>query len=168
MSTISQRLLDSLKARGADFFITVPCKLSADLIALLEADPDITHIAATREEEGVGICAGAALAGRSPVMVIQNSGLGNSVNALCSLTQLYQLPLLILMTHRGTVGEAITAQTQMGTVVGQVLEAINVPAFSFSSGADVEKVADLVDYARVAQRPVAALLDFYFWQDEVR
>ncbi len=164
MDSTSQGLLDGLKARGADFFVTVPCKLSADMITLLEKDPDITHIAATREEEGVGLCAGAALAGRSPVMLIQNSGLGNSVNALCSLTQLYQLPLLILMTHRGTVGEAITAQTQMGTVVGQVLEAINIPAFAFSRSGDVGRVADLVDYARVAQRPVAALLDHYFWR----
>ena len=95
MPSVGHRLLDSLKQHGADFFVTVPCKLSADLLHLISQDEDIIHIAPTREEEGVGICAGAYLSGKKPVMVIQNSGIGNSVNALVSLSPIPLSPVHI-------------------------------------------------------------------------
>ena len=72
MISVSQRLLESLKKHGANFFATVPCKLSADFVYLISQDKEIIHVAPTREEEGVGICAGAYLSGKMPVMVIQN------------------------------------------------------------------------------------------------
>jgi sulfopyruvate decarboxylase subunit alpha len=165
MSTVSERLLQSLKKNGADFFVTVPCKLSAELITLIEHDPQVIHVEPTREEEGVGICAGAYMAGRTPVMVMQNSGIGNSVNAVCSLAQFYQVPLLMIMTHRGTAGERIGAQVPMGVVVRPLLESIRVPTFSFSHASDAERVGELVQYAHVARQPIAALLDFHFWMD---
>ncbi len=55
----------------------------------------VQHIQVCREEEGVGIAAGAALAGKKPLLLMQNSGLGNTINALMSLTRLYRLPLFI-------------------------------------------------------------------------
>ncbi len=165
MPSVSHLLLDSLKRHGADFFVTVPCKLSADLLRLISEDQDIIHMAPTREEEGVGICAGAYLSGKMPVMVIQNSGIGNSVNALASLTQLYHLPLLLLCTHRGSPGERIGAQVPMGIAVKGVLEAIGIPCFTFNDRSQTEQVGGLVAYSQMAQRPVAALLGFDFWRE---
>ena len=164
MPTVSRRLLNSLKGEGADFFVTVPCKLSADLVYLITQDKEIIHVAPTREEEGVGICAGAYLSGKMPVMVIQNSGIGNSVNALAALTRLYRLPLLLLCTHRGSPGEAIGAQVPMGMAVKGVLDAVDIPRFSFNHPSAVGEVGRLVAYTKVAQRPVAALLGFDFWR----
>jgi sulfopyruvate decarboxylase subunit alpha len=166
MFSVSQRLLKSLKQHGADFFVTVPCKLSAELVSLISQDKDITHVAPTREEEGVGICAGAYLAGKMPVMVIQNSGIGNSINALTTLTQLYDMPLLLVCTHRGSPGERIGAQVPMGVGVKGVLDAVSIPSYSFGHPSQADKVGELVEYARVAQRPVAALLGFDFWREE--
>lgn len=57
MPTVSRHLLNSLKGEGADFFVTVPCKLSADLVYFITLGKEITHVAPTREEEGVGIFA---------------------------------------------------------------------------------------------------------------
>lgn len=165
MLSVSQRLLESLKQRGANFFVTVPCKLSAELVSLISQDKEIIHVAPTREEEGVGICAGAYLSGKVPVMVIQNSGIGNSVNALAALTQLYHMPLLLICTHRGSPGERIGAQVPMGIAVKGVLDAINVPYFSFGHPSQAEQVGGLVEYTQVAQRPVAALLSFDFWRE---
>jgi sulfopyruvate decarboxylase subunit alpha len=167
MLTVSQRLLQSLKQHGADFFVTLPCKLSADLVSHISQDKDITHVAPTREEEGVGICAGAYLSGKMPVMVIQNSGIGNSVNALATLTQLYNMALLLVCTHRGSPGERIGAQVPMGVAVKGVLDAIDVPYFAFSHHSQAGQVGELVEYTRVAQRPVAVLLGFDFWREEV-
>lgn len=167
MLSVSQRLLESLKQHGANFFVTVPCKLSADLVSLISQDREISHVAPTREEEGVGICAGAYLSGNMPVMVIQNSGIGNSVNALAALTQLYHMPLLLICTHRGSPGERIGAQVPMGIAVKGVLDAVNIPCFSFGHPSQVEEVGGLVEYTQVAQRPVAALLSFGFWRKDL-
>ena len=167
MLSVSQRLLDSLKEHGANFFVTVPCKLSADLVSLISQDKEIIHVAPTREEEGVGICAGAYLSGKMPVMVIQNSGIGNSVNALAALTQLYRMPLLLICTHRGSPGERIGAQVPMGIAVKGVLDAIDIPYFSFNHHSQAGQVGELVTYTQAAQRPVAVLLGFDFWREGV-
>ena len=57
-TTVSERLLSDLKANGADFFVSVPCKLLGGMIDLLQVDGDVGYVPATREEEGLGICAG--------------------------------------------------------------------------------------------------------------
>ena len=164
MANVSEQLLDELKRNGADFFVSVPCKLLGNLINLLEKDPDITYLAATREEEALGICAGAYLGGKTPVLVMQNTGVGTLLTSFCSLGLYYQLPIMMVISHRGAPGEKINAQVPMGTAVTPLLQTIGIPTFSFSDKADVERVGDLVTYANMAQRPIAALLDFYFWR----
>jgi len=164
MVNTSEQLLHHLKANGADFFVSVPCKLLGNLINLLEKDETVTYMPVTREEEGLGVCAGGFLAGKTPVMVIQNTGIGTTISSLCSLGLYYQLPITMIISHRGSPGEKIGAQVPMGMAVRPLLETIGVPTFNFSDGSQVEQVAQLVDYARVAQKPVAALLDFDFWR----
>ena len=166
MQTPSYHLLHSLKQHEANFYVSVPCKLLAELILLLEKDPEITYVPATREEEGIGICAGAYLAGMTPVMLLQNSGIGNSITALCSLAIYYQLPLVMIISHRGTPGEKVNAQVPMSQATKPILETIGVPTFTFSHPTKAKAIGELVDYARMAQRPVAVLLDFHFWQRE--
>ena len=100
-------------------------------------------------------------------MVMQNTGIGNSVAALCSLALYYQIPLLMIISHRGMPGEKIGAQVPMGNAVKPILDLIGVPTFTFSHSSDTQTVGQLVEYAQIAQRPVAAFLDFHFWQERV-
>jgi len=165
MKNISFRLLETLKKNQADFFVSLPCKLLKEFILLLENDVDIIHVPVTREEEGIGICVGAYLGGKTPVMVIQNSGIGNSVNVLCSLAIYYKIPILMIISHRGTVGEKSGAQVPMGLAVKEVLEAINIPVFEFKQSEYVDKIGELVSYAKLAESPVAALMGATFWGD---
>ena len=81
---ISQQIISNLKKGGADFFLSVPCKLLANMITILEADNDIYYSAIPREEEGMGICAGAYLGNKLPCIMMQNTGIGNSVNSIVS------------------------------------------------------------------------------------
>lgn len=163
-TTISEQLLYHLKANGADFFTSVPCKLLGELISLLEADNGIGYVPVTREEEGLGVCAGAFLGGKTPVLAMQNTGVGTLLTSLCSLGLYFQLPVTMIISHRGSPGEKIGAQVPMGNAVKPLLAAIGIPTFTFSNGAEVARVGELVQYAQVAQRPVAALLDFHFWK----
>ena len=77
-------VIRELKKAGASIALTLPCDRVKALHMLMVKE--FFHVPLTREEEGVGISAGAALAGLKPVMLIQSSGLGNMVNALASLS----------------------------------------------------------------------------------
>ncbi|MCK4652782.1 MAG: sulfopyruvate decarboxylase subunit alpha, partial [Methanosarcinales archaeon] len=71
-------LFNALKNAGIDFVASVPCVNLIELLDEIECDEGIVHVPVTREEEGIGVCAGAYLGGKNPAMVMQNSGLGNS------------------------------------------------------------------------------------------
>lgn len=163
MTNISERLLTELKGSGADYFASVPCKLLGDLINLLAEDRSVTYVPAAREEEGLGLCAGAFLGGKTPVLVMQNTGLGTIITSLFSLGLFYNLPITMIISHRGTPGEKIGTQVPMSNAVKPLLDTVGIPYFAFSDPAEVGKVGRLVAHAQVAQRPVAALLDFDFW-----
>ena len=163
MTNVSGQLLAELKKNGADFFTSVPCKLLGELIDLLSEDRSITYLPVAREEEGLGVCAGAFLGGKTPVMVLQNTGIGTIITSLYSLGLFYNLPITLIVSHRGTPGEKIGTQVPMSNGTKPLLDVVGVPYFAFSDPAEVGKVGRLVRHAQVAQRPVAALLDFDFW-----
>lgn len=164
MASISSELLEKLKGRGADYFVSVPCKLLGDLITLLEQDDSVGYMPANKEEEGLGICAGAHFGGKTPVLIMQNTGIGTMISSLCSLGLFFNLPITMIISHRGSPGEPIGAQVPMGMAAKPLLETIGVPTFNFSDASEIDKIAQLIHYANTAQKPVAALLDFNFWQ----
>jgi len=88
--------------------------------------PDVRLVLATREEEAFGIAAGLFLGGRRPAVMLQSSGLGNSINALTTLIVPYRIPMLIVVSMRGDEGEWNAAQAPMGRAVGPILDAIGI------------------------------------------
>jgi sulfopyruvate decarboxylase alpha subunit len=88
---------------------------------------DVRLLLATREEEAFGIAAGLFLGGRRPTVMLQSSGLGNSLNALTSLVVPYQIPILIVVSMRGDAGEWNAAQVPMGRALRPILDAIGIP-----------------------------------------
>jgi sulfopyruvate decarboxylase subunit alpha len=88
---------------------------------------DVRLLLATREEEAFGIAAGLYLGGRRPAVLLQSSGLGNSLNALTSLLLPYRIPCVIVVSMRGDAGEWNPAQMPMGGAVRAIFDAIAVP-----------------------------------------
>ncbi|MFX1563911.1 MAG: sulfopyruvate decarboxylase subunit alpha, partial [Promethearchaeota archaeon] len=121
---ISEEIIKSMKNADVNFFATYPCEKIQNLYSLTHKN--FKSVQVTKEEEGVGICAGAALAGAKPAMLIQSTGLGNMINALCSLTLTYQLPLLVLASWRGVYQEKIPAQEPLGQHLPNILQAIGI------------------------------------------
>jgi sulfopyruvate decarboxylase subunit alpha len=152
-----------LKRAGIDFAASVPCINLQQLLHLVVDDHEIIHIPVTREEEGVGLCAGAWMGGRKPALIMQNSGLGNSINALASLDYLYDIPLLMIISHRGCEGETIAGQVPMGKLTPKLLDAMEVPRFSPKPAGAEETVTEAWSLAASRKRPVAVLLDLQFW-----
>lgn len=130
MQSPEDQLIDILKKSGIDFISSLPCEKIKDLLELIVGaygHTPLLHVPLTREEEGVGICAGAALSGRRPAMFVQSSGIGNMINALLSLTGFYRLPIAIFVSHRGIYKEKIKAQIPMGRHLSEILSGAGIP-----------------------------------------
>jgi sulfopyruvate decarboxylase subunit alpha len=95
---------------------------------------------------------------------MQNSGLGNSINALASLDFLYEIPLMMIISHRGCEGEPIVGQVPMGRLTPRLLDAMEIPQFSPSPAKAEETIFKASNLAFEQSRPVAVLLDLQFWR----
>jgi sulfopyruvate decarboxylase subunit alpha len=153
-----EQFAGALKALGYDFFTGVPCSLVSGLIATLEEDPDTVYYAETREDAAIGLACGAFLAGRRPVVIMQNSGLGVCLNALTSLALLYKLPALLLITWRGYQGHDAPEHLIMGAVCGRLLETIGVPYRVPEPATLPADLAWATAYQREQSLPAALLL----------
>jgi sulfopyruvate decarboxylase subunit alpha len=160
----SQAVYQGLKNAGIDFVVSLPCVNLGKIIEMVDCDPDIIHIPVTREEEGFGICAGAFLGGKKTAILMQNSGLGNSVNVLASLYKLYHIPILMIMSHRGTEGEFMSAQIPMGEATPGVLDALDIAYILPKSPEEALKILpEAWMLADMGGSPLGILLDIKFW-----
>jgi len=150
--TPEDKTLGILKRHRVDFVAALPCDRNKNLYeaALARFKP----VELSREEEGVGICAGALMAGARPVMLIQSSGFGNMVNAIASLDRHYRFALPIVMSWRGRDSETIAAQEWMGEYVPKILAAMDIPYHEIYDLADIDQLD--------------ATLDGVFDNDEIR
>lgn len=153
-----ERFAAALQAAGYDFFTGVPCSLVSGLIAVLEGSPEVQYYPETREDAAVGLACGAWMAGKRPVVVMQNSGLGVCINALTSMTMMYRTPCLLLITWRGYGGNDAPEHIIMGDVCARLLDTIGVPF----RAPEPATLSDDLDWATRFQEehhmPVALLL----------
>ena len=160
VSTSSSRLVyDALKATGVRLISALPETWLVHLIRMAEDDPDMTLVRLAKEEEGVGVSAGAYLAGVKSAMLMQNHGFLAAVNGIVSCAQLYRIPLLMLITHRGSFGERDPWQTEGGGVTEDVLHALRIPYQYLDQPATVaHRIAEAQTLAYSSNKPVALLL----------
>lgn len=159
---INRHLAHALQASGVELVVSLPCAMLSGVFDELDKLA-IRRIPVCREEEGVGIAAGAALAGKRAVLIMQNSGLGNSINALASLTAYYRLPLFLLMSHRGGPGEQIAAQVPMGMAAPLLLDALTVEHMQVSAHAALVRLESLIRRSYATGAVGAALLSPELW-----
>ena len=136
--TPEERIIAILRRHGVDMILALPCDRNKNLYeALIRRFPSVEL---SREEEGVGAAAGALMAGARPAMLIQNSGLGNMVNALASLTRHYRFALPILMSWRGQESETIEAQRWMGGYVPRIMTAMDIPFHEIRTPGEIDQL----------------------------
>ena len=155
----AKHVADVLRRNDLRMFATVPDYIVSHVLEHLWADPECRVVTVTREEEGVGLLSGAWLAGRRGALLMQNSGLGNCVNALGSLDVACQIPIVLVISHRGDLGEFNPAQVPMGQAAGPILDALGIRWIRPGSIAELEAQGDgLVKLAWTRALPVAILL----------
>ena len=163
---ISQKIISNLKKGGANFFLSVPCKLLANMINILEVDTNVYYSSIPREEEGMGVCAGAYLGNKLPCIMMQNTGIGNSVNSIVSLLQLYQMPVIFLISYRGTPGELVGAQGAMAVLTEEILDTLRIPVLNCTVVKDLDKISTFTNHAKVIEGPVAILCNFNLMNED--
>jgi sulfopyruvate decarboxylase subunit alpha len=134
-----------------------------NLLKIIDEKNEIEHIQVTREEEGVGIAAGAYLGGKIPAILMQNSGLGNSINAIKSLLELYSIPVIFIMSHRGAEGEKIIAQMPMGQVTIDLLKLLSIEIYILNSSKNIKDIIKAVDKVKKNKTPIAIILKRTLW-----
>lgn len=161
---IAENVVEMLNKAAVDFLTMFPCERVKQLYDLISKC--FRHVSLSREEEGVGICAGASLAGARPAILVQSSGIGNMINALCSLTKVYQFPLLILVSWRGIYKENISAQVPLGERLLAVLRALDIKYVAIMNQKDISYIGDAAKEAFENNSTCAVLLNPMIWEGE--
>lgn len=150
--------LNMLETAGFDFFTGVPCSYFTPFCRLLAQREISFHVAAVREDIAVGVAAGACLAGKTPVLYMQNSGLGYSLEALASLQMIYRIPALVLMSYRGPEDRGWEEHRVMGEHTEDLLNAFNLEYALFRGDISDRRVREIERYLRDRELPYFLLV----------
>ena len=161
--SISKKIVEDLVQNDVSFVTTVPCKQLAGVIDEVENCESIFHIPCNKEDEGIGLCAGAFMGGKRPAIIMQNTAIGVTINTIVTLTQFYRMPLPMLISYRGELGEPVACQVEMAVHTKPLLDQLNIPTYHFHKEQDVEELDRILKYTFMCNKPVAILTDASFW-----
>jgi phosphonopyruvate decarboxylase len=152
--------VEDLLALGVTCATGVPCSWLAPLTTEALAGGRLPYVPAASEGEAIGVAAGSWLGGRLAAVLIQNSGLGNAVNPLTSLAATYELPMLLLVSHRGRVEGDAPQHRLMGAITEPLLELMQIPTrvLPDEPAAAREVLAAAVADATTNLRPAAVIV----------
>ena len=158
----STEVVQLFRQAGFELFTGVPCSYLTPLIDTVIESSDIRYVGAANEGGAVAIAAGAELGGKRAVVMFQNSGLGNAVNPLTSLTFSFRLPVLVITTWRGEPGgEHDEPQHElMGAITPQLLELMRIPWERFPATPEALRaaLARATKYMETERLPYAFIL----------
>ena len=132
----------ALKRHKVDLVTYVPDNVLRTLIELVHTDPFFTAFAVAREEEGLGINAGAWMGGRRGILLMQTSGFATLPNALASLSVPFQIPSLLLVSERGTMGEFNIGQQLVARTMRPVLDTLLIETHTLTRLDEMEFIID--------------------------
>ena len=149
----------SLKRNNVRLIAYVPDKVLAKLIRKVQADDYFTVLNPSREEEALAIVAGAWMGGLRGIALMQTSGFATLPNALASLALPYQIPVLMLVSERGTLGDHQLGQVMVCRTLRPILSCLNIENHDLDCAEDVEFITDkTIQQAFSTQAPAALLI----------
>ncbi len=151
-------VVEVLKRHEVKLVAYVPDNVLAPLIKQLHADPYFTVFCPTREEEAVGLVTGAYLAGVRGIVLMQTSGFATLPNALASLVRPYQIPLLMMISERGTMGDHQLGQVMVCRTMVPILASMGIETHRMTSLEDLDFMVDGMIHQAFATQEAAAML----------
>jgi sulfopyruvate decarboxylase subunit alpha len=151
-------IVEHLKRAGIGIVASLPDQWLKGLIERCAADPAIRHVSVAREDEGVGIAAGAFLGGAKAALVCQNSAVLLAVNALGGMAFHHQVPFLVIAAHRGGHDDNQYYQMYKGRLTEPVLAVMGLPYHVVDRPEDLGRIEDAARQAWLCRLPVVVLL----------
>ncbi len=146
---------------GFSWYTGVPCSFLTPFINYVINDTQLTYISSANEGDALATAAGAVITGKKAVVMLQNSGLGNAVNPLTSLTYTFRIPLLLICTLRGDRRLKDEPQHElMGRITDKLLENMMIPWEYFpTEAAEITPVLQrATTYMSQEHRPYALIM----------
>lgn len=141
---------DLLIEAGLNFITGIPCSIFKGFLKEIDGDSRFQHIHASDEAEAIGIAAGYYLAtGKPAIVYMQNSGLGNAIDLLTSLTneEMYAIPMLLFISWRGK--NDVIQHKKMGEIMWSLLRLLDISIFF-----ELESAIEALD-----DRPIAVIFE---------
>jgi len=155
----SRLVYAGIKAAGIRSISALPETWLGLLLQRAEDDPEMTLVQVAKEEEAIGVAAGAHFAGEPHLLLMQNHGFLAAINGIVSLAQLYGIPLCMLIALRGHWGEPYPWHTRGGIVTEEVLRALGIPfEYARDPGHVGQQIREAYTFSRSSLSPVALLL----------
>lgn len=162
---IDHKIYKIIIESGIEFITSVPCLLLKDILKIIDDKNEIFYLPVTREDEGIGIAAGAYLGGKKTAILMQNSGLGNSINTIASLLQFYEIPIIFFISHRGEGEEPNSAYIPMGNITEALLYGLSIKVWNIDNSKEINKIKNAIKYSEENNTSVAILLKRSLWSD---
>jgi sulfopyruvate decarboxylase subunit alpha len=160
---INDKIVEDLVNNDVGFVTTVPCKQLAGVIEKVEQSNQIRHVPANHEAEGMGLCAGAYMGGTRGCIIMQNTAIGVTINSLATLIQYYQIPLPMLISYRGEVGEKVACQVEMAIHTKALLAEMHIPTYHFHHASQIDEFDGILNHTFMSKKATAILTDASFW-----
>jgi sulfopyruvate decarboxylase TPP-binding subunit len=154
---VARRIVDELADCGVKLVASLPDNWVMDVIGAAAADPRITHVPVNREESAVGLCSGAFMGGLGSAALMGASGFMTVVYAITKINYSYEIPLLVLMTLRGAVGDHHKHHASNGLYLLPVLQAIDMPYHIVDRPEEIGMISKVYEQSRTFARPMAVL-----------
>ncbi|HEX6923410.1 MAG TPA: thiamine pyrophosphate-binding protein [Bacillales bacterium] len=159
----SKEIIRGIEAINPDHLAFIPCSTIGSVIQHFEENPDVHSFPVSREEDGIGIAAGISLGGKTPVVLIQDTGIGNSLLALTAFCTAYHVPMVILVTRRGGMGEINSAVQYFSEPLPKVLDDTSIQTFRLDYRVPLHEWSTVIPqaekYSRDTHRPIIVMFN---------
>ncbi|MBW2027688.1 MAG: hypothetical protein JRJ31_01280 [Deltaproteobacteria bacterium] len=157
--SFAERLKRSIEDAEVRLASGVPDNWLGPLIEAIKTSKRITYAPAAREEDALGICCGASLSGVRSLLLAQSVGLLNTGGALATLAVSYGIPLVMIATDRGHLGDVTVGQYMKARSFRPFLDAMKIPYYDLSADFDARgQITQAYQMAEIGQTPVAILI----------
>jgi sulfopyruvate decarboxylase subunit alpha len=154
---VAKEIADELADCGVKLVASLPDNWLMGLISALDSDQRFVHVRVNREESAIGLCSGAYMGALGSAAVMGASGFMTVVYAITKINYTYEIPLFLLLTLRGEVGDHHKHHISNGLYLRSVLDAIKMPYQVIAAPEDIGSISRCYHHTRIFSRPMAVL-----------
>jgi sulfopyruvate decarboxylase subunit alpha len=156
--SVGERIADELAKCDVKLVASLPDNWLMELIGTIDRDARFVHVRVNREESAIGLCSGAYMGALGSAALMGASGFMTVIYAITKINYTYEIPLFLLLTLRGGVGDHHKHHVSNGLYLRPVLDAINMPYRIIDAPSDISEISRCYHHTRTFSRPMAVLL----------